>query len=105
MKRNIKVQGNKKEFVWGPVVKVHEIGEYSIVEYRPQIFKDSCGTGKYEEEKTNFHPYINGKDTNRSFESLDDAIIGTICYKVDSNNTRLDVYINTLLRTLAEASQ
>ena len=97
MKTKITVQGQEREFVWGPVVAVHEIGEYSIVESHPQIFENCCGTGQYDHSKVDFHPYINGKDIGRGFASLDYAIMGAIFYKVDGPNTRLDMYMQILL--------
>ena len=84
----------KTEFVWGPVVKVHEVGEYQIIEYRGQIFKNGSGTGKYEPEKTTFH--VHGKGV--SYRTLDEALIGAICLKHDGCNTRADGYIFDMLR-------
>lgn len=81
------------KFTWGPVVKLHEIGEYQIIEYHEQIFKNSCGTGKYEKEKTTFH--VHGR--SHSFESLDMALIGAICLKHDGSNTRAPWYISKML--------
>ena len=97
MIKAIVVQGQEREFGWGPVVVVHEIGEYSIVESHPQIMERCIGTGKYEPEKVSFHPYINGTDISRSFATLDYAIMGAIFYKVDGPNTRLDMYMQILL--------
>jgi hypothetical protein len=86
-----------KNFPWGPVVETHSIGEYFIVEYHPQIFKGCHGTRKHEETKTSFHPYINSKDTNNCFVSLDMALIGCICLKHDGINTRAPDYIYLML--------
>ncbi len=106
MKVNIEVIKGKvyvdREFVWGPVVKVHDIGEYSIVEFHPQLFKNCCGTGEYEKERTEFHPYINGKDTCRGFNSLDEALIGTICYKNLGGNERLSDYLRIIFDSQKE---
>jgi len=80
-----------KKFPWGPVVDVHEIAEYSIVEYRPQIYKNGTGTREYH-EYTHFHPYINGKDTCHCYESLDSALIGSVAYKHDGINSQAARY-------------
>ena len=57
------------EFSWGSVVKTHCIGDYQILEHRNKfLYKD----------KTSFHAYINFKDTNCSYSSLDEALIGAI---------------------------
>jgi len=36
---NLKAIKNGEEFTWGEVVKIHEIGIYSIVEYESQFHK------------------------------------------------------------------
>ena len=81
------------DFPWGPVVQLHEIGEYQIIEYHPEIFINSCGTGKHEQDKTQFH--VQGE--NHSFDSLDEALIGAICLKYDGINTRAPKYISLML--------
>jgi hypothetical protein len=84
----------KTKFPWGKVVKVHEVGEYQIIEYHGQIMKNGTGTGKYEPEKTTFHVY----GESHSYDSLDKALIGAICLKHDGCNTRADYYIFNMLR-------
>jgi len=84
----------KTKFVWGPVVKVHEVGEYQIIEYREAIFEDGCSTGKHEPEKTTF--YVHGQSV--SYESLDMALIGAVCLKYDGRNTRAPEYIFNMLK-------
>ncbi len=92
-----------KDFVWGPVVEIHHIGLYSIVEYHPQIFEEGRGKG-YDMECTTFHPYINGRDTCHSFESLDDALFGAVFYKVLGGNERLSSYVKIILDAERNAS-
>ena len=52
------IKAGKAKFTWGPVVAFHEIGPYRIIEFHPQIFERCHGTGVYETERTQFHPYI-----------------------------------------------
>lgn len=85
-----------KKFPWGPVVAVHEIGEYSVVEYHPEVFEKSTGTGRHH-EYTNFHPYLNGKDTSQSFDTLDGALIGVIALKYDGLNSQAAYYFSKMI--------
>lgn len=43
-----------EDFPWGPIVAVHKIGAYTIVEHHPEIFKNCSGTGKYDRSNTIF---------------------------------------------------
>lgn len=80
-------------FPWGPIVKVHEIGEYQIIEFRTEIFEGVAGTGKYEPTETKFHVY----SSSHSYGSLDMALIGAISFKHDGINTRAPQYIELML--------
>jgi hypothetical protein len=74
--------GKETHFTWGPVVAVHTIGPYDIVEFRPQIFDEKgFGTKEYEKEKTQFSIFVDGKSTSSSCHSLDAAIIAAIAYR------------------------
>jgi len=86
-----------EKFVWGPVVEVHEIGEYAFIEYHPQIFTNGSGTGEYDYDTTMFSAYINGGSIGRSYETLDKALIGVIAYKEDGPNTRADGYFYSMI--------
>lgn len=55
----------EEEFKWGTVVKTHCIDEYQFIE----------------SDTHNFHLYINFKNTCASYETLDVALIGAVCYK------------------------
>ena len=63
-------------FCWGTIIRAHEIGDFTIVEY-------------YHPENTDkilFHVYIKGKDTNRAYSSLDHALIAAVVYKATGND-------------------
>jgi len=85
-------------FTWGPVKKIHTIGNFDIVEYFPMIFKDCCGTGKYETKKTSFSLYVDGLSTSLSYNSLEVAIIGGIDNKYNGMNSNLAYPIARQLR-------
>lgn len=51
-------------FMWGKLLKIHDVGDYTIVE------------AKYAEEMTpTFHPYVEGRIINRTAPSLEGAIL------------------------------
>ncbi len=80
--------GKEDRFTWGPVVKIHSIVALNIdvVEYHPL----NHDTKQYETEKTNFHPYVNQKDSCRSCYSLEAAIIYGIAEVRLGRNNGLD---------------
>lgn len=76
----------EKEFTWGNVFQIHCIGEYQIVEYIDK--KDS---------KKYYHGYINYRDTNCSYSSLDSALIGCIGYKYEGGNGKAAMYFEKMI--------
>ena len=80
------------KFPWGPVVNTHVVGDYLIVEYHPEIFEKSLGTGRYARNISMFHPYTRGKDTFMSLSSLDRALVAAIGQKHDGCNSSAAEY-------------
>lgn len=85
--------GNK--FVWGPISWIHEIGPYMIVEYR-QDRSTFIGRDQNDHGRTLFHPYLNGKDTSTSYESLSSALVGVIGYEREGGNGRAACYFDLM---------
>ncbi|KAI4445308.1 hypothetical protein C823_007815 [Eubacterium plexicaudatum ASF492] len=69
----------EREYHWGEVVKIHCVGEYQIIE----AIKD---------QKIHYHGYINYKDTNTSYYSLDSALVGCIGRKHEGRNGKAAMY-------------
>lgn len=69
----------QREYSWGNVIKIHCVGEYQIVE----ATKD---------DKSHWHGYINYKDTNTSYYSLDSALVGCIGRKYEGGNGKAAMY-------------
>lgn len=70
-----------ENFTWGKVLKVHEIGEYKIVEY-----------DEYEHTHTKvltgcirFHAFLGERDLRRCSHTLDEAIILAIASKYEED--------------------
>ena len=76
-----KIELISKEYTWGEVVKVHCIGEYQIVE----------AIGKRDGE-VHWHGYINYRDTNTGYSSLDSALVGCIGIKYEGGNGKAAMY-------------
>ena len=72
----------------GPVIGIHTIGPYDIVEYWHQPSSNSPDRNTYR----NFSLFIDGKKTGCSFDSLDEALAGGIARRHDGINTRADGY-------------
>lgn len=89
---------NGAPYTWGELVSIHECGQYSIVEFHPwKRDKFTVLTGNQNVDERNFSPYIDDKNCNRSYDSLDAALVGAICLKHDGINTRADGYIMRML--------
>ena len=73
----------KKGFNWGKIIKIQAIGDYQIIEYI------SCSSGKGE---PSFHSYVDFKDTNHSYNTLEQALIGVIAHRFDGVNSRAAGY-------------
>lgn len=65
------VRRSPRNFVWGKALNFHEIGPYTVIEYRDN-------TADTRPLQRMFHVYVNGEDTRRSFRSLKQALIGAI---------------------------
>ncbi len=80
------------EYHWGEVIAVHSIGEYDIIEFYPKEYISGRGTGKIDYNHKQYHAYINGKDTNHSYYTLEGAIVGAIAQKFDGLNSQAAMY-------------
>lgn len=76
----------EKEFAWGVIKDIHSIGDYQIVEYIDQKDKNIC-----------YHGYVDYKDTNESYSSLDSALVGCIGYKYEGRNGRAAMYFEKMI--------
>lgn len=75
----------RREYHWGKVVEIHCVGEYQIVE----AIKD--------DGKVHYHGYINYKDTNTSYSSLDSALVGCIGRKHEGGNGKAAMYFYKMI--------
>lgn len=103
------IKGEIVRFPWGEVVAVYEIGPYAIVEFyrnRPDNAKDDWAT------EISFHLWVDGKDTNHSYHSLDHALVaGVVKRNEDRNfpgrsvgaNEQLSSYVMRILQPEVES--
>jgi len=87
-----------RRFVWGPIVRIHEIGVYQIVEYQrdvsnlhPMTEENAAEHGRHE-----FMVVIEGRRSGRVYRSLDSALVGAVAIRRDGINTRADVYFDRM---------
>lgn len=85
-----KVEYLKQCFHWGAVEHIYNIndGEYVIFRYHSTI----C------DSTTSYHPYLNLKDTNHSYSSLDSAIIGLLEHKYQGLNSQAGTMFKRMLQ-------
>lgn len=72
-----------QEFVWGDIINVHSVGDFLIFEYTRK---------NRTEEEILFHGYTKYKDSNHSWETLDQSLVGLIGLKYDGLNSRAASY-------------
>lgn len=82
-----------RDFPWGPIQQVHQIGRYQVVEFLSDVV-GFTGADLSEHGKPHFHPYVDGKDTSRSFGTLEEAVVHAIAVAHDpaGANTRAATY-------------
>lgn len=61
------IRNHPRRFTWGKIVKIHNIGPYTIVEYTDKSTK-----------AYHFHIYVDGKCTGTSTLTLDGALLSAI---------------------------
>ena len=83
------------DFGWGQILKVHEIGEYQIVEF--DKFELNSVPRKTTGE-IRFQPFINERDTSHTFDTLDEAIIFAIARNNEGLNGKAHDYFWKMIR-------
>jgi hypothetical protein len=89
---------NGKTFPWGPVVAIHEISDYQIVEYLQDHSGHRDPRAWEGHGERAFHPYIDGKDTCMSALTLDSALIGVIGCRREGPNGTAAYYFERMTR-------
>jgi hypothetical protein len=68
-----------KRFPWGFALEDVEIGPYTVRSFHPEKFThNGHGTGVNDTDVIHYHGFIDGKDCNESWLTLDDALAGMI---------------------------
>ena len=89
-------QGEK--FTWGELIAIHDIGDYSVVEYHSgkrdgiRILVDVPDT-----DVTEYSCYLKGQYIGRGTDSLDSALATCIAYKRDGNNSRAAAFFMKMI--------
>jgi len=89
--------GYDSNFTWGRAMRRHDIGEYTIIEYHPHLYKNHTSTGEIDSTTTMFSCYIDNRHMGRSAESLDAALVHCIAHKHDGLNTHADRYFMKMI--------
>ena len=79
-------------FPWGPVIEVHQIANYTILEYLEDLSRYDQPELWYRHGRTLYYVYVDGKSTNVSALSMDAALVGAIAYRRDGANSRAGDY-------------
>lgn len=87
-----------REFAWGVIDAIHEIGDYQIVEYRQDQSNHSASQPYCWERhgRTLFQARIKGGWSIASYYTLDSALVGAIAYKREGANSRAAMYFDRM---------
>ena len=90
MERTTDLNKLKKDepFTWGEIIGFYELGCYTIASYHPWKYEGVQVFVGNPSDEIEYHAWIDGKDTSRGYSSLESAIVGTIAYKHDGNNSQ-----------------
>ncbi len=77
-----------RRFPWGPIQQIHTVGDFAIVEFLDDRSKFDAEDSWAGHGDTMFHPYIDGRDTSRSYGSLESALVGAIAYRRRGPNSQ-----------------
>ena len=89
-------------YVWGEVQNVHKIGDYAVIEYivnrgedaGETRFHPALWTDQYKQHHGNLFYW---QDTNTSYMTLEEAVIGVIAYKYDGLNSQAARYFYKMI--------
>jgi hypothetical protein len=70
-----------RKFPWGRVIEDIEVGPYMVRAYHPHKSEGVTITREIDTDTINYHGYVDGRDTNISWGSLDEALAGLIVYR------------------------
>lgn len=76
------------EFVWGEIITIHSLFEYTIVEYFDRKRDGNTVTHETDHETISFYDPNN----NAIYKSFDEAMIGAIAAKYDGLNSHAGYY-------------
>ncbi len=88
-----------KPYTWGKVVKIHEIGPYSIVEYIPWTENEDGVITESVDPKSdhNYSCYIDSEDVQIITENLDHALVASIAYLHEGDYTSAPEYFMRMI--------
>lgn len=84
MKHKITIQGKQVTHYADYIMKVHEIGDISIVE--------SVDFNDGQVQETSFHAYAKGEDSMCAYDSLDAALVAALAFKYEGHNSQAAKY-------------
>ena len=79
----------KSRFPWGLIIEDVTLGPYTVRSYHPAKYdQNGYGTGDNDTDAIHYHGYIDGKDCNEGWLTLDEALVGMIVRRIAGPNNR-----------------
>ena len=89
-------------FPWGLKTADMEIGQYTVRAFHPYKVLNGRVTSEPDQEVTHYHGYIDGKDCNETWVSLDEALVGLIVRRnVGLNHRQINEHFMAGLHAMA----
>jgi len=87
---------NGSQYTWGEVIKIHDFGIYSVIEYFEWNREGVSVKTGYSSSEVAFTSYVDGKAINYEFHSFDEAVIAAVAYKLTGNVVVVDFIMKML---------
>ncbi len=94
------------KFTWGRVIKIHEIGEYAIVEFIETPDEPDKVDENYK-PVISFFAYVpgavlrwEGENDHTSYDSMDSALAACIAFKYEGHGHQADRYFMKMLKAV-----
>lgn len=94
-----------KKFPWGRVIEDTEVGPYMIRAYHPYMRKMGSLDRNIDTDTVDYHGYVDGRDTNITWGSLDEALAGLIVYRALGPNSDIASHFVAGVNAMAKKNE
>lgn len=95
------IRKTPSRFTWGEIVKICDIGRYTIIEAKKdKSLKPRRGETAPKEEERSFHCYVDGECLGRSVDTLEGALVLCMAFGLLGSSQATDYMAQAALKLL-----